>query len=249
MRAIRLVVPILGSALGLGLCPALSAEPASDSLWARAVALWGANDDLVPGLIEMRMQEVDKEGRAKHEGEFQEIRSALSLGEDGEIRYETLRVVENGEDVTALEKARADERKEKGGGDDSGSHEVERYSPFDPSSQAGVSERALGGGGIVGGRNTMLYEFTETGEDGRKVMGKAWLDAGSGSPVVIEYTLDPLPSRVKRMTTRLEYEQAASDSLVVRRMVMDVSGGFLFFKKHYHMDMEFDDYWRLPEDK
>ena len=124
---------------------------------------------------------------------------------------------------------------------------MEGYSPFDPEDQARVSFKVVGAGGIIDGRSTMLYEFTESTDEDVAFSGRAWLDAATGAPVKIEYTTDPLPKRVKEMVTTVEYEHVAPDSLVVRKMYVDVTGGILFIKKHFHMDMSFDDYWRLPE--
>jgi len=79
------------------------------------------------------------------------------------------------------------------------------------------------------------------------ISGKAWLEPDTGIPVKIEYTPDPLPKRVKRMVTTVEYKHIYADSLIVRHMFVEVTGGILFIKKHFHMDMTFDEYWRLPE--
>jgi hypothetical protein len=232
-----------------------AAEAPADSLWAKAVALWSLNDDLVPGLIKMHMQEVDKHGEIKDEAKYHEVWSTLGLGEDGEVESGMVKVIENGEDVTEKEKAKLeseqDAEKSEGQGkddEDSESQQMEGYSPFDSESQARVSLKSVGPGGSVSGRSTLLYEFTERTEKDVEFTGKAWLDAGTGAPVKIEYTLDPLPKRVKHMVTTMEYEHIAPDSLIVRSMAVDVTGGILFIKKHFHMAMTFDDYWRLPED-
>jgi hypothetical protein len=124
---------------------------------------------------------------------------------------------------------------------------MEGYSPFGPESQTGMYVKPLGDGGIVGGRHTMEYEFTDRSDAEVVMKGKAWLEKDTGIPVRIEYTPDPLPKRVKRMMTTMEYEHISPDSLIVSRMYVEVTGGILFIKKHFHMNMTFDRYWRLPE--
>jgi hypothetical protein len=229
----------------LGCVSASASGAQGDSLWIKAVTLSGLNDDLVPGLIKMHMQEVDENGNPKDEDKYNEVWSALKLGEDGEVEYEILKVIENGEDVTAKEKAR-EERDENQG--DSESQGMEGYNPFKAENQHRISFEPMGSGGVIDGRNTVVYGFTEH-TDENVINGRAWLEASTGVPVRVEYTPDPLPKRVKRLITTLDYEYLPPDSLIVRRLVMDATGGILFIKKHFHMNMTLDDYWRLPEQK
>ena len=252
MRYFALLTVFCVFALALGRPSTLRAGAPTDSLWLKAVALSNANHGLVPGSMRMYMQEVDKHGEPKDKEKYHEVWSTLSLGEDGEVEYGMVKTIENGKDVTEEEQAKQEEeeaREKKDGKDDedSGSHEMESYNPFDPDSQERISIEPIGEGGIVGGKSTTVYEFVEQTEDEVVISGKAWLETGTGIPVRIEYTPDPLPKRVKRMVTTMEYEHIYPDSLIVRHMFVEVTGGILFIKKHFHMDMTFDEYWRLPE--
>jgi hypothetical protein len=236
--------------MALALCCFSRSEAAPvDSLWLRAVALSEMNDDLVPGSIRTRMQEVDKHGEPKDGEKYRESWAKLSLGEDGEVEFETVKVMDDGEDITAEWKAEEEERKAKRDDEDeeSESHEMEDYNPFDPESQERMSIDRLSTGEVVDGKNTVMYEFTEHTEDDEEVRGRAWLETDTGVPVRVEYTVDPLPKRVKHMATTMEYEYVAPDSLVVKSMFIEATGGILFIKKHFHMSMTFTDYWRLPE--
>jgi hypothetical protein len=242
---------ILAVVVGGFLAPVVGAP--ADSVWLKAVALSGKNDNLVPGLMKMHMQEVDKHGEPKDIEKYHEVWSALRLGEDGKVEYEMIKAIENGEDITEEEKAKAEEEKareesEDGGEDeDSDSHQIEGYNPFDPESQERISFEVVGKGEIVGGKNTVVYEFTDHASDDVVINGKAWLEEDTGVPVKLEYIPDPLPKRVKRMVTTTEYEHIYPDSLVVKHMSVEMTGGILFIKKHFHMDMTFDQYWRLPK--
>ena len=249
----RLLTLICLVTLTFGPASILRAEAPTDSLWLKAVAISEKNDDLVPGLMKMHMQEVDKHGEPKDLDKYHEVWSTLSLGEDGEVEYEMIKTVENGEDVTEEEKAKEEREKarEKDSdgqeGGDAESHEMRGYNPFDPENQDAVSIVALGDGLAVNGKNTAVYEFSERTRDDVEISGKVWLEVDTGIPVRVEYTPDPLPKRVKHMVTTMEYEHIYPDSLFVRHMFVEVTGGILFIKKHFHMDMTFDDYWRLPE--
>jgi hypothetical protein len=225
--------------------PAAGAETPADSLWLTAVALSELNDNLVPGLMKMHMQEMDKHGRPKDDDKYHEYWSRLSLGEDGKVGFETIKVIENGEDKT--EEAKAKER-EKDEGDDGESHSMDRYDPFDTDNQARLSISRLDTTALIDGKSAIAYEFTEQADEDKTITGTAWLEATTGIPIRVQYVTDPLPKRVKRMVTTMEYEYAGPDSLIVRQTSIEATGGFLFIKKHFQMDMTFGEYWRLPED-
>jgi hypothetical protein len=247
MKYPLLILAFVMVTAALGFPSESGSEVPEDSLWNKAVALWSMNDDLVPGLMKMHMQEVDGDGRVKNQDKYHEVWSTLSLGEDGEVHYEVVKAIDDGEDVTQEEKAEQEKERDEED-EDSDSHRMEGYSPFDSRRQERISARPVGAGGMVAGRNTMEYEFSEQTKAGVEISGKAWLDAATGAPVKIEYTPDPLPKRVKRMVTTMEYRQPAPDSLIVKSMFVEVTGGILFIKKHFHMNMTFDEYWRKPED-
>jgi hypothetical protein len=245
MRAILLVLSACVIMSGIG--PTTSrAQASSDSLWHKAVALAETNDNLVPGSITMRMQEMDKHGRPKDENKYYESQSRLFLGEDGKVDYETIKVIEDGEDITEKELEKERER-DKGEDEEGGSHSMRGYDPFDADNQSMVNAVRLDTTEMIDGKTTIVYEFTDQADDDRVMTGRAWLDATGGFPVKVEYTSDPLPKRVKRMITTLDYGYIPPDSVFVRRMVVSATGGFLFIKKHFRMDMTFGEYWRLPE--
>lgn len=234
---------------GYALCLASisGAEAPTDSLWLKAVALSEKNQDLVPGTIESYMQQVDKHGKPKNEDKYHQSSVRLSLRDDGEIEYETVKVIKDGEDITEEERDKEKEKSEKD--EDSESHEMEGYHPFDPDSQGRLSIERQDETELLDGKSMVVYEFTEQPEDDEdeKVTGKVWFDVATGVPAKLEYTTDPLPKRVKRMITTLKYNYFPPDSLVVGSVSVEATGGILFIKRHFHVDMTFDEYWRLPE--
>ena len=245
----------------------LPASEGPDSLWAGAISLFEANDDWVPGSVYMHMQEVDKHGEPK-EDKVQEVWTRLYLGEDGEVEAELVKALDNGKDITEEEKARSEEAeaeeaeaRESGNAEgDDDSHDdngfaITGYVPFDPEHQDGMTVVATGDVEVVGGRNCTVFDFEddrkgddEDDDDDMVFVGKVWLDAESGAPLKLEYTTDPLPKRVKKMITTVLYDFTAPDTWRAASMSVQATGGFLFIKKHFHMNMTFGDYWRMPEE-
>ena len=50
------------------------------------------------------------------------------------------------------------------------------------------------------------------------------------------------------MVTSVTYKYEGPESWRAEAMSTEATGGILFIKKHFHMDMTFDDYWRMPEE-
>ncbi|MGD8628437.1 MAG: hypothetical protein PVH52_05110 [bacterium] len=245
-RLLLLLVPAAGLAMLLSL--AARAEAPKDSLWFKAVKLQEQSRDLVPGTVESFMQEVDKHGKPKNEDKYRHSWGKLSLNDDGDVEYESVKAIEDGEDITEKERAEERERQEKRDEEDSNSFTSEGYTPFREEAQDRISIERLDETEPVDGRELIAYKFVEHPEDDdAEVRGTVWFDRAAGVPVRMEYTTDPLPKRVKRMITTMEYAYSAPATLVVKKMTMDATGGILFIKKHFHVEMTFDDYWRLPE--
>ncbi len=247
MRRYLFALLLMGALTWSHAC-AMAGDPRQDPLWQKAVELSEKSKDLVPGTIESFMQEVDKHGEPKDAEKNRRSWGKLYLRDDGEIEYEPVKVIKDGEDITEEERARDREREEEKDGE-SESFSTEGYSPFAADAQERISIERLDETELIGEQSLVVYEFVERpeGEGGEEVTGTAWFDAETGIPTRIEYTTDPLPKRVKRMITTIEYDYSEPDTLVAGRMILDASGGFLFIKKHFHVEMKFDDYWRLPE--
>ena len=73
----------------------------------------------------------------------------------------------------------------------------------------------------------------------------AWLDEKNGAPLKTESSLSPLPKKVRSMKSTTFYETAPRGVWHPRRMVVEGSGGFLFFKKSFRLDLSFSNYWRI----
>ncbi len=108
---------IFFSMLVTGLLPGLSivagADTPTDSLWLRAVSLSEQSKDLVPGTMESYMQEVDKHGKPKDEDKYHHSWGKLCLSDGGEVEYQPVKVIKDGEDITEEEQVREREKREK----------------------------------------------------------------------------------------------------------------------------------------
>jgi hypothetical protein len=253
MRTHRLIALLLPFLLTTVPAPG-RAQDGPDSLWAKAVFLYEANDDWVPGSVYMHVQEVDKHGEPK-DNKGHEAWTRLFLNDEGEVDSELIKVLDNGEDVTEEEKAKIEEEEaerdeDEGEGDEGVA--IEGYTPFDAEHQGGLKFRATGEPEMVSGRHCVVFEFEderENGDDGEEstVMGRVWLEADTGVPFKMEYTTDPLPKRVKKMDTTVYYAYDGPEDWYAESMSMQATGGILFIKKHFHMNMTFSEFWRMPE--
>jgi hypothetical protein len=230
----------------------VSAQSEPDSLWTKAVTLYDANSNWVPGSIYMHMQEVDKHGEPKN-NKGHEVWTRLFLNEEGEVDTELIKMLDDGEDVTEEEKEKREE--EEDDDDDRNSVTMEGYIPFDPEHQGGVTITRTGDEDVVDGRRYAVYEFEDErdpeddDDEEMTVKGKVWLDVETGAPLRMVYTTDPLPKRVKKMVTSVTYEYEGPDAWNAATMSVKATGGILFIKKHFRMNMTFDEYWRMPEEE
>ena len=261
MRDHTVVLLLVLSLLILVSAGSAPAGDGADSLWAKAVSLHEANDRWVPGSIYIHAQETDKHGEPKDK-RGDEIWTRLFLNEAGEVEDELVKILENGEDKTEEEKAkreREEAEEEDGGeeGDGDGEFRLEGYAPFDPKNGDLLTITPTGREEMVNGRRCAVFEFTgpmerdEEDDDDEEwtVMGHAWLEAETGVPFKVEYTTDPLPKRVKKMSTTILYEFEEPDTWYAESMSVQATGGILFIKKHFHMNMTFDDHWLMPEEE
>ena len=196
--------------------------------------------------------EEEKAKREKEEAEREEERKEAEK-EQGE------REESGGKDTekkqAGSEQAEGEEADEEGG--DNYEFQVRGYDPFDPGHQEGLRIKATGEEELIYGRRCAVYEFLDErkkenrdhDEEEWKAMGKVWLEVDTGAPCKLEYTTDPLPKRVKKMDTTVFYEFSPPDTLFAKNVSIRASGGFLFIKKYFHMNMTFSDYWRMPREE
>jgi hypothetical protein len=102
-----------------------AADATKDPLWRKAVVVASANADWVPGLVITRSEVL-------HKGEIvgvHEMWQRSRLGPKGEVVTETVKMLEDGKDVTKPEKTKSKEKsgKKKTGGNGA---EIRSMQPF-----------------------------------------------------------------------------------------------------------------------
>lgn len=237
-----------------------SAQPA---LWAKAVEIFELNKNLVPGKAFQKIEELDDEGRAKSQTD---VEVSLALDSSGKVKSEIVRATKDKKDITADERKKAAERerkeakkkatKEKTAKDkkdsDESSHSFSMDDgPFSAKMQPDVRVAESTARETIDSASCMRFEFSypekrEPRSKGKPMMvaGTAWLDESSGRPIKVEYTFDPLPKHVKRMKTVLHYGAEAKDAWILKEMLFEASGSFLFFGKTMRGEIAFSDYWK-----
>jgi len=257
IAALLLAVACSGSVPGPGSEAARPAEPAAfagpASLWQKAVDLYQRNRSWYPERIFVVSEVLNRRGQPYS---VTHLDFAVRAGRDGRLRTELTRASKNGKDTTEKMKAKVEIRTPQDGID---TEKEESYSvsisdsPFDPERQGAVSHRPNGNLQTIFGRTCHRFDFSYRTEIVRKGevekltwVGMAWLEEGSGTPVKMEFTLDPLPSRIRSLWTIYLYDITRADRWVVKRVSMSGHGGFLFITKRFRSATVFSNYRRLP---
>lgn len=247
----KLLLPLL--LFSLVLAPA-----SADTLWENAVSIFEANSDLLPGRIEIRLTEYGGRNRRIRNEEHGVY--LTTPGSDGEPEVEIERVIRNGEDIT--EERRADSGE--GGGfaalfgppqsdDIPEDEEAEEgmggpgeSSPFDPELQHLVTFERNGESRLVNGRRTTAFTFRQQSEDDPEqfVTGTAWLDARSGAPLLLESTLDPLPSRLLDTFVFRSHFTETDEGWYLTRLHVDVVAQILLVRREFESVVRFSDHFR-----
>ncbi len=230
----------------------------SDGLWDRAVQIYDANSNLLPGRIELRLTEYGGRNRRVRNEEHGVYRTLL--GDDGSPEVEILQVIRNGEDIT-------DERRSDDGGgggfaslfgpprgtdvpDDEdtggGFGGPGEASPFDPELQHMVSYSRNSESRLINGRRAAAFSFRQQSTDDPEqfVTGTAWLDMTSGAPLLVESTLDPLPSRLLNTFLFRSHFAERSDGWYLTRLDVDVVAQLLLVRREFESVITFSEHFR-----
>jgi hypothetical protein len=240
----------------------LHAAPAVPALWTKAVAIYEANKNLVPGSMTQTVEELDGDGAVKS-STVSALRFSPDPSAEQGVATEIVSVVKDGKDVTAEQRKeldkqrekRAKEEKKKADKDGERSQSVSSNdSPFNPDFQKSVAVSDRGGRETIAGRACSSFDFSYTRTDGENpkakpytVKGVAWLDEETGAPLKVESTRDPLPRGAKRMSSTFLYEIRPDGSWVLKEMQFEGAGGILFIKKSFRMKASFADHWLYEE--
>ena len=253
-----------------------AAAKAQPALWAQAVKIFEANKDLVPGKVLQKIQELEDDGSVKSESDA-EISLALDgagkiksdivkASKDGKdvTAAERKKAEERSKKEAAKEQkkkkdAEKNTKKDSKGDSDKDSKENSHSissgdSPFDLEIQNDVRITETNTRETIGSRSCARFGYTypvptEKPSKGKPAMvkGTVWIEEGTGYPMKVEFTNDPLPKGAKSMLTTLYYGSANNDQWIIERMEFEASGSFLFLKKRIRGDLAFSDYWKYVE--
>jgi hypothetical protein len=244
------LVPCRGDRAGE---PAALPFPAADGagLWQKALNIYRSNQDWYPERISILSEVLDR-----HEQPYSvtQLDFSLRLDADGRMRTELTRALKNGEDTTEKMRAKVEIRSPQDGMDP---EKEESYSvsisdsPFNPERQGFVTVQANGERRILFGHACRRFDFSYRTSIFRKGqaeeltwIGMAWLEEGSGMPVKLEFSLDPMPRRIRSLWTIYLYDTAQPDKWVVNKVKITGHGGFLFIKKYFRSTTIFSQYRR-----
>jgi hypothetical protein len=219
-----------------------AADATKDPLWRKAVAVATANADWVPGLVIIRSEVL-------HKGQtvgVHEIWQRSKLGPKGEVMRETVKILEDGKDVTKPEKKKSNAKSEaKKTGGNEGGH------PFDAAVQDQLSLKMMDRSRTIAGRDCVGYAFELRNTNGPVVRGTAWLEKGTGVPSEIEnMTLDPLPDkRFKHLTLTTRYETTTNGTWLARTMTANITMSVIFIKADARLTTTFSEHWKKPPHK
>lgn len=233
-----------------GLGPGAAAQSPAE-LWQRAVSIHRRNRAWYPEKITVLSEVLNRRGEPSS---VTQLFFSLRLGPDGRLSTELTRALKNGEDTTARmkEKVRIRDPRQGENANDQDYYSVSiSDSPFDPERQSAVSFSASNERHLLFGRRCRRYDFTyQTAivRDGEREKltwsGMAWLEEASGVPVKLEFSLTPLPPRIRSLWTIYHYEKARPDRWLLTRVTISGLGGFLFIKKRFRTTTTLSGYKR-----
>jgi hypothetical protein len=217
-----------------------AADVPKDLLWRKAVAVAAANADWVPGLVITRSEVLHKgETVAVHE-----MWQRSKLGLKGEVVMETIKMLEDGKDVTNPEKKKSNAKSEakKTGGNGGGN-------PFDAAVQDQLTLKVMDRSRTIAGRDCVGYAFELRNTNGPVVRGIAWLEKGTGVPWEIDnMTLEPLPDKqLKHLTLTARYETTTNGIWLATTMTANITMSVMFIKVDARTTTTFSEHWKKPQ--
>lgn len=214
------------------------------SLWQKAVDIMSNNLNWVPGSMTMQFELLDKNGEADM---VNESTYKVYLDDNGEVRSELVRMLNDGKDVTAEEKekrdkerAKADEKKDS---KDQNAEFSMTDSPFHPDNQATIELKPMDEEKSIDGQMCRRFDYTLPLEENTRT-GTVWLNIKTGAPVLHEFATDPLPPRVKEMQNTVHFEHTPEGNFYSTKAVFKGVGGILFIKKSFRGTMTFAEHWQ-----
>ena len=223
-------------------------------LWQKALELFRKNSDSYPKKITVLSELLDR-----HSQPDSVTQMSFTLDTDAEGRLVTKleHALKNGSDISEEMRKKVEIRdlnKDNTPGKRDSLTVSLSDSPFNPDRQKNVSIRASDERRMLFGRPCRRFNFTYRTEILRKGeaeqmnwVGMAWLEEASGMPLKLEFSLEPLPKRIRSLWTIYLYGLSPPGIWALRKITITGQGGFLFIKKIFRSTTVFSDYRRQSQ--
>ena len=210
------------------LLAATASHAVADELWDRAVATADAARHLVPRSMLTTTHEYSSDGKLRSTRETH-MRAVVA---DGELAYETVRDVQDGQEV---EPDNAD-------GTTAATGAGSRFSDaFQADLSAMADARRDGETRTIRGQRAFGYRV-EQPEELYTIRGQVWVSE-QGVPLELQYTVDPLPRMVRGLVIRATYEMRDGLALVAEVEVQVAVSVTFLYRRLYAITVELDDYF------
>lgn len=210
---------------------AVSASTAQAPLWQKAVRIAATENNLIPGSIKVYSEELDGDEQVKH---VEESHTKIWVDASGELQEET---------TTYRDGKRVNDASEE---DEEEENLTEAPAFLKPENQHRVSVNTTGERKQIGNRTCLAHQFTFK-DDEEGVKGLAWLDEESGALLEAEYSLNPLPTGLKRMDSVLRFAYQPDGAWYLTFVSIDMFGGLLFIKEGARFQVTLDQYFPYTE--
>jgi len=206
-------------------------------LWQKAVIITESNSKWIPAKIVSITSFHNKKGKIKSK---HEIWQELYVDENNKIISREIKHIKNGKEIVIKKK---EEKKKNSFSFSLGDN------PFVKKIQNSVSVEATEKTEIMNSKKCLVFNFRrKISKQGEKKevfrVGKAWVEEGTGYPVKIEFTLDPLPKYTKKFEHILTYKINEQGQWLLEKLRINGIGGFWFIKKYFKCTVQFSDYFK-----
>ncbi|HHY12999.1 MAG TPA: hypothetical protein GX529_10270 [Firmicutes bacterium] len=186
-------------------------------LWQKAVAIADANKEWAPGFVVLRIEILDREGKAEQSQEMFldfESKDRSELPVSPYVDPSSLCIVGN--------------------------------SPFEPEFQHDISARSTGERKNVKGKEYVGYEYVWHRED-QVLTGTAWLEQDTGIPVETEFFAEPgiRSGFTPRHRVTVAFSDESSDAWFPLRMITEIQAGLLTLGRIFRITLKYEDYRRI----
>jgi len=244
--------PGRGNATETTAAAAAPVDPAG--LWQKAIEIFRKNSDLYPQKITILSEILDRHNQPDS---ITQLFFTIDMDANGQLVTKLTRAVKNGKDISDEMRKKVEIRdlnQDKTPPKKDSLTVSLSDSPFNPERQKNVTLRASAEKQMLFGHFCQRFDFTyqteivSKGEPEKLTWsGMTWLDENSGLPLKLEFSLKPLPTRIRSLWTIYLYEILPPGNWVLKKISISGQGGFLFIKKRFRSSTTFSDYRRQPK--